>query len=141
MKLKTATITQKVVIRALPEEVYDAFMDAKKHSAFTGAKATSDAKVGGEFSAWDGYIAGKNLELQKGKRIVQEWVTTEWPTGYSPSRLEFTFRKVKGGTEIKMVHSNVPEEQAEEYRQGWTDNYWEPLKNYFQKHNKSDKTQ
>ena len=83
MKLKTTTITQKVVIPASPEEVYDAFMDAKKHSAFTGAKATSDAKVGGEFSAWDGYITGKNLELEKGKRIVQEWITTEWPEGYA----------------------------------------------------------
>ena len=133
LKLKTATITQKVVIPASPEEVYDAFIDAKKHSAFTGAKATCDPKVGGEFTAWDGYISGRNLELGKGKRIVQEWSTTEWPSGYPPSRLEFTFREVKGGTEITMTHSSVPEEQANEYRQGWIDNYWEPLKDYFTK--------
>jgi activator of HSP90 ATPase len=141
LRLKTTTITQKVVISASPEEVYDAFMNGKKHSAFTGAKATNDAKVGGEFTAWDGYIAGKNLELAKGKRIVQEWSTTEWPAGYAPSRLEFTFRRVSGGTEIRMAHSKVPEEQAEEYRQGWIDNYWEPLKIYFTKHKRSVKTQ
>ena len=141
MKLKTTTITQKVIIPASPEDVYAAFIDAKKHSAFTGSKATCDPKVGGEFSAWDGYITGKNLELEKGKRIVQEWITTEWPAGYAPSRLEFTFRKVKGSTEIKMVHSNVPEEQAEEYKQGWIDNYWEPLKTYFTKHKRPVKTQ
>jgi activator of HSP90 ATPase len=141
MKIKTSAITQKVVIPASPEEVYDAFMDAKKHSAFTGAKATCDATVGGEFTAWDGYITGKNLELEKGKRIVQEWITTEWPAGYAPSRLEFTFRKVRGGTEITMTHSNIPEEQAEEYRQGWIDNYWEPLKNYFKKHKHPEKSQ
>ena len=108
-------------------------MDAKKHSAFTGAKATGEVKVGGEFSAWDGYITGRNLELEKGKRIVQEWITSEWPEGYPPSRVEFTFRKVKGGTELTMVHSKVPEEQADEYRQGWIDNYWDPLKEYFGK--------
>jgi activator of HSP90 ATPase len=141
MKLKTATITQKVVIPAPPEEVYDAFMDPKKHSAFTGAKATCDPKVGGEFTAWDGYISGRNLELEKGKRILQEWSTTEWPDGYPPSKLEFTFRKVKGGTEIKMVHSDIPEEQAEEYKQGWIDNYWKPLKTYFQKQKRTDKSQ
>lgn len=141
MKLKTTTITQKVIIPASPEEVYEAFIDAKKHSAFTGSKATCDPRVGGEFTAWDGYIWGKNLELEKGKRILQEWTTSEWPEGYPPSKLELTFTKVKGDTEIKMVHSKVPEEQAEEYRQGWIDNYWEPLKNYFKKHEQSDKSQ
>ena len=133
MKVKTAAITQKVVIPSSPEEVYEAFMDAKRHSAFTGSKATSDPRVGGEFSAWDGYITGKNLELEKGKRIVQDWITTERPEGYAPSRLEFRFCKVKGGTEITMVHSNIPAEQADEYKQGWIDNYWEPLKTYFTK--------
>ena len=141
MKLKTTSITQKVVIPASPEEVYDAFMDAKKHSAFTGAKAPSDAKVGGEFSAWDGYITGKNLELEKGKRIVQEWITTEWPEGYQPSKFELTFTKVKGGTEITMVHSNIPAEQADEYKQGWIDNYWDLLKDYFTKKKRKAETQ
>lgn len=37
------------------------------NTAFTGSKATCDAGVGGEFTAWDGYISGKNLELEKGK--------------------------------------------------------------------------
>jgi activator of HSP90 ATPase len=137
MKLKTKTITQKVVIPASPEEVYDAFIDAKEHSAFTGSKATCDPRVGGGFTAWDGYITGKSLELERGKRIVQEWSTSEWPDGYPPSKLEFTFRKVRDGTELTMVHSDVPEEQAEEYRQGWIDNYWEPLKAYFQKRKRS----
>ena len=137
MKLKTTTMTQKVVIPALPEEVYDAFIDPKKHAAFTGAEATCDPKVGGEFTAWDGYITGKNLELEKGKRLVQEWSTSEWPEGYPPSRLELTFCKVKDGTELTMVHSGVPGEQAEEYRQGWIDNYWDLLKDYFGKKKRS----
>jgi activator of HSP90 ATPase len=77
--MKATTIKQKTLIPATPDEVYDAFMEAKKHSAFTGSKATSDPKVGGEFTAWDGYISGSNLELVKGKEIVQEWSTTDWP--------------------------------------------------------------
>ena len=133
MKPKTATITQKVVLPTTPEEAYDAFIDAKQHSAFTGSKATCDPRVGGEFTAWDGYISGKNLDLEKGKRIVQEWSTNEWPEGYPPSRLELTFRKVKDGTELTMVHSEVPQEQAEDYKQGWIDNYWSLLKEYFRR--------
>ena len=107
-------------------------MDSRKHSEFTGSKATGKAQVGEEFTAWDGYISGKNLELEKGKRIVQEWVTSEWPEGYPPSRLEFTFKEVDGKTELTMVHSDIPAEQKEELNRGWIDFYWEPLKKYFE---------
>jgi len=131
--MKVKTIKQEVIVPATPVEVYEAFMDAKKHSAFTGSKATCDPRVGGEFTAWDGYISGKNLELERGKRIVQEWVTTDWPQNYPPSRLELNFKAVKEGTEISMVHSEVPAEQADDTKQGWIDFYWEPLKEYFGK--------
>jgi activator of HSP90 ATPase len=131
--MKVATIRQKILVPATPDAVYEAFVDAKKHSAFTGSKATGKAEVGGEFTAWDGYISGRNLELERGKRIVQEWETTEWPEGYPPSRLELTLKKTKGGTEISMVHSGVPAEQAEDIKEGWTEFYWRPLKEYFKK--------
>jgi activator of HSP90 ATPase len=133
MSMKATTIKQKTLIPATPDEVYDAFMEAKKHSAFTGSKATSDPKVGGEFTAWDGYISGRNLELVKGKKIVQEWSTTDWPDKFPPSRLELTFKEAKRGTEISMIHSNVPAEQADDLAEGWNEFYWKPMKEYFTK--------
>jgi activator of HSP90 ATPase len=111
--------------------VYDAFVTAKTHAAFTNSPATGVARVGGKFTAWDNYISGVNRELVKGKKVVQDWRTTEWPAGAPDSLLTLTFKKVKAGTEIKMVHSNVPAEQADSYRQGWYDYYWNPLKAYF----------
>ena len=135
MILKTTTIKQKVFITAQPEEVYDAYISAKKHAAFTGAKATSVAKAGGKFTAWDGYISGKNVTLVKGSKIVQEWKTTEWPEGYPPSILDLTFARKKGGTEIVMVHSGVPDQQSASYKQGWNDYYWTPLRIYFKNTN------
>jgi activator of HSP90 ATPase len=133
VKSKTTSITQKILIPAPPEEVYDALLDSKKHSEFTGSKATGRAEVGAKFTAWDGYISGRILELEKGKRIVQEWVTTEWPEDYPPSRLELTFNEINGKTELMMVHSDVPTDQKEALEQGWTDYYWKPIKNYFTK--------
>jgi len=120
-----------VIVAAKPIEIYEAFVNAKRHSAFTGSKATGEGKVGGKFTAWDGYISGKFLELDEGKKIVQEWITTEWPEGYPPSRFELTFREVKDGTEVLMVHSDVPAEQAGELEEGWNESYWKPLKTYF----------
>jgi uncharacterized protein YndB with AHSA1/START domain len=111
----TTTIKQVHFIPASPEEVYDAYMDAKKHAKFTGGRATCIPKKGGRFSAWDGYIAGRNVELVKGKRIVQEWQTSVWPQGYCPSTLKIVLKKKGDGTELVMTHAKVPAEQAGEY--------------------------
>ena len=48
--------------------------------------------------------------------------------GYPPSKLELTFREVPKGTEITMVHSNVPKEITDEAAEGWTEFYWEPIR-------------
>ncbi len=130
---KTAVLKQTIIIPADPERVYDAFMDVKIHSEFTGSNATGKPVVGAKFTAWDGYIFGKNLELAKGKKIVQEWQTTDWPEGYGPSKFELTFKKVKDGTEITMIHSDIPQEQKKELAEGWNEFYWTRLKEYFKK--------
>jgi activator of HSP90 ATPase len=129
--MKTAVLKQTIVVPADPRKVYDAFVDSRIHSEFTGSKATGKPVVGAKFTAWNGYIFGKNLELVKGKKIVQEWQTTDWPEGYGPSRFELTLKKVKDGTEITMIHSDIPQEQKEELAEGWNEFYWRPLKEYF----------
>ncbi len=60
-----------IFLPASTEDIYSALLDSKKHGEFTGDKAKIDPKVGGKFSAWDGYILGKTLELEPFKRIVQ----------------------------------------------------------------------
>jgi uncharacterized protein YndB with AHSA1/START domain len=137
MKIEVTIIKQKVIIPASPQKVYEAYTDPKKHSEFTDSKATGKPVIGGKFTAWDEYIFGKYLELEAGKRVVQEWTTTDWPKDYSASKLELTFKEVSGGTEISMVHSNVPKEQADETAEGWTEFYWNPLKEYFSNKSKA----
>ncbi len=132
-KTTTTTIRQRQFITATPEEIYDAYLDEHKHAQFTGAVASCQRFVGGIFSAWNGYITGKNLTLENGRRIVQEWQTTEWPSGYGPSVLEFTFQRRKNGTEVRITQSKVPREQARYYQKGWTDFYWNPMKKFFRR--------
>jgi activator of HSP90 ATPase len=128
---KTVKIAQKTLIPATPAEVYDAYVDAEKQSVYTGSLATSDTRIGGEFTSWDGYITGKYLELEPGRKIVQEWTSSDFPKGATPSRFEIVLKKAKGGTELTMTHSGVPEEIAGDIEQGWKDYYWEPMKKYF----------
>ena len=129
--LPTTTIKQSVLIPASPVEVYDAMVNARKHAAFTGAPAKSVNKVGGKFTAWDGYIVGKYLKLEPGKKIVEEWSTNDWPAGYPPSLIELSFERANTVTRLTMVQTEVPTAQAPNYRQGWKDYYWTPLKTYF----------
>lgn len=129
--MKTRTIRQTWAIPADPEDVYDAFMDPAKHAEFTGEEASGGSEVGEEFHAYGGYISAKSLELEPGKKIVQEWTTSEWPENAPPSILTITLKKAVGGTKLTMVHSLVPDEQTDDYAEGWKESYWIKLENYF----------
>lgn len=126
------TIRQTVLLEASPHVVFEALLDSKKHSDFTGAPASISRKVGGRISAWDGYIEGKNLRIEKDKVIVQSWRTTEFTESDPDSQVMFHFSKKGDGTRLMFVHSKVPDRLAETLRQGWIDSYWVPLKAYLE---------
>jgi hypothetical protein len=103
----------------------------------TGSIATSEAKKGGEFTAWDGYITGKHLVLERGKRIVQAWRTKEFPNAAPDSTLEVRLSKVKKGTRIALLQSDIPDGQSEMYAEGWLERYFDPMTRYFEEHAKA----
>ena len=115
---------------ASPEEIYLAWLDSQSHSLMTGSPAKISSKVGVEFEAWDGYIFGKNLELEPGKRILQTWRTTEFDSSEQDSLVEIVFELVLNGTKVTIHHSNLPA-HGSQYQQGWVDFYFQPMKEYF----------
>lgn len=114
-----------------PETLYTSWLDSTLHTEMTGAEAKIDQKVGGVFTAWDGYIEGKNIELIPNKKIVQEWRTTEFAESDENSRLEIVLEPEEEGTKLTLIHTNIPEGQKENYEQGWLDYYFQPMKEYF----------
>ena len=114
-----------------PEQLYRAWLDGEMHGAFTGSAAQVDPQVGGRFTAWDGYITGTNLILEPFRRIVQSWRTTEFPAGSPDSHLEVLLEEGEAGTTLRLVHTEIPDGQAEDYRQGWEDYYFKPMQDYF----------
>jgi uncharacterized protein YndB with AHSA1/START domain len=120
------------LIPARPRQVYDAWLDSRAHSRMTGGKARVSSRVGGTFTAWDGYITGTNLELTPGKRIVQAWRTSEFADSDPDSRITVTFKPVAGGTRVTLLHTRVPDNNTG-YRSGWHESYFEPMKDYFGK--------
>lgn len=128
--MKTKTIKQVILFKASPLEVYDAIMDSKKHSAFTGDTAKIGKKAGEGFTAYGGYAEGKNVELIPGGKIVQTWRASDWPSGVY-SKVTFLFEKTKDRTKMTFIQEGVPEEFYEDIEQGWIDFYWTKMKETF----------
>lgn len=125
--------TISTILPATPEKVFRAWLSTDGHAAMTGSPAKIEPRVGGSFTAWDGYITGKTLELKPYTRIVQAWRTTEFPEKSPDSRLEIVLEPVEGGTKLTLTHSNIPEGQADSYEGGWDESYFQPMKEYFAK--------
>ena len=131
---KSSVIEQEVRIKSTPHEVYEAFMDSKKHSKFTEGKAKISREVGGKFSVFEGTINGKNVELIPDQKIVQTWRSEgeNWPKGYY-STITLILEPTDEGTLIKFTHVDIPEGAVESVEEGWTTYYWNPLKELLEK--------
>jgi len=121
------------IIPAKPAEIYKAWLSTKGHTAMTGSPAKVDGKIGGKFTAWDGYIFGSTLALDPDQQIVQAWRTSEFADDDPDSLVELSLKKTTGGTKLTLTHSQIPTGQEDSYRQGWEDFYFTPMKAYFGK--------
>ena len=121
----------KAQFQATPQAIYDAWLSDEGHSKMTSSIATASNEVGGEYTAHDGYIIGKNLELEPNKRIVQSWRASEFEEQHDDSRLEVVLKEMENGTELTLTHSHLPDSIGERYKQGWVVYYFEPMKAYF----------
>jgi uncharacterized protein YndB with AHSA1/START domain len=123
--------TLTTLIPASPQEIYDAWLDTVTHSEMIGGNAIMSDEIGAEVSAHDGYIAGRNLELVPGERIVQSWRTTQFTDEHEDSIITVTLEDADGGALLTLVHSNVPDDQTSYEQGGWEEYYFEPMKTYF----------
>lgn len=127
---KSIVIHQEIDLNASPQKVYDALLDSKKFTEFSGRAAEINREVGGAFSLFKGHIIGRNLELVPDQRIVQGWRVVTWPEGaYSITRFEL--KPHGSGTHIVLDHIGFPEGLHDHLAQGWEENYWSLLKKYF----------
>ena len=118
---------------ATPEKVFKSWLSSKEHSAMTGSPAQVEPRVGGTFTAWDGYITGKTLELKPYSRIVQAWRTGEFTEADPDSSLIIELEAAGDGTRLTLTHSNIPAGQAESYKAGWEEWYFTPMKEFFKR--------
>ncbi|HEX4737785.1 MAG TPA: SRPBCC domain-containing protein [Allosphingosinicella sp.] len=120
-------IHQEVTIHAPPARVYEALLDSKSFAAFTRMPARIDGREGGATWLFGGLVAGRNIELVPGKRIVQAWRTTrDWQPG-TYSLVRFELRPRGSGTLLILDQTGFPAGNYDHLNAGWGPRYWQPL--------------
>ncbi len=122
--------TLKISLNTTAKNTYATWLSTEGHSKMTGSPAGISDKIGEGFTAWDGYIKGKNIALEPNKRILQSWRTTQFEESEEDSKIEVLLHELDGKTELTVVHSNLPETGAH-YKKGWQEHYFEPMREYF----------
>ena len=131
--MKTKVIKQTVLIKASPINVYETFMNEKKHQEFTGFTATIDNRIGGEFITCGNRNYGYNLFLKPGERIIQAWSQKDFPDNQF-SIIDIKLSTVKEEyTQLLFHQIGTPIECVEWLIPGWKSTYWIPLKAYLEK--------
>jgi len=131
-------IHQEPLVAASRARVYAVLTDAKQFEMLTRLSAAAqtmalqhkaasiDARPGGAFELFGGYVTGRFLELVRDERIVQAWRAASWPQGgFSIARFQLVEQGT--GTRIEFDHMGFPTGQAEHLAEGWHINYWQPL--------------
>jgi activator of HSP90 ATPase len=126
---KRTTLHQVVDLNATPKRVYEALLDSKQFTAFSGAPAEIKRSAGGTFSLFGNLVVGRNIELIPNERIVQAWRPSDWTPGvYSLVKFELLERGSQ--TQVVLDHTGFPEGGFEHLNSGWKVHYWDPLTKY-----------
>lgn len=128
-----SVIRQSVVLPASAEDLFDTYLDPKKHAAVTGSAVTISDKPGSKFSAFFGSITGTTLAVLPKRLIVQSWRSTNFGMDdpHSTLVLEFVPQGKKG--RIELIQIDVPKVDFDGVTRGWELYYWTPWRRYLKK--------
>lgn len=132
--MKKEGLRVQTTVPAAPTTLYLAWLSSEQHGAMTGSTAKIDPSVGGKFSAQNGYISGKLVTLDLGRRIVMALRTSDFPRDAHDSRVEVHFEALGGSTRLTVLHTDIPEGQGEKYKSMWNDQYFHAMRTFFSKY-------
>ncbi|RLD39466.1 MAG: ATPase [Bacteroidetes bacterium] len=118
-------------IPADPQDVYTALTNPFTIELWTSEKAVMSEEEGAEFSLWNGDIIGKNLTIEAGKNIIQQWYFGD-EDEENPSIVNIKLWEVKGGTSVELLHTNIPDEAFENILEGWDNAYFGAIAKLFE---------
>ncbi len=129
-----SVIQQNVVLPAVADALFDAYLDPAEHGAITGAAVTIGTEAGADFRAFDGVLTGTVLAVISPRLIVQSWRSTAFRIDDPDSTLILTFIPEGKQGRIDLVHLDVPDHDFDDVSKGWEKYYWTPWRQYLENH-------
>lgn len=117
-------------ISANINRVWQALVDPSMIEKWGGCPCEMNSEVGKDFELWNGDIYGKNIEVVKGKKLVQEWFGGDWA---KPSIVNFILKKDGSNTILKLEQADIPPEELNDISEGWDIYYIGPMKKLLEK--------
>jgi activator of HSP90 ATPase len=123
-------IYQSVILPAPASLLFDMYMDASQHSAFTGQPVTIGEQPGDAFRAFGDMLSGTILQIVRPRLIVQSWRSLNFEAGDADSTLILSFEELGEQGRIDLVHLDVPQSDHAGVTEGWEKFYWKPWRDY-----------
>lgn len=130
------TITQSVNFPAKPKDLFKLYMDPAIHTEIGQVKVKVGVEPGSPFSVGRD-LKGKTLHVKRDQIIVQTWRYTGWDKSVPDTVLILLFDEHNGGTKLRMVHANIPDDSFDEIKHGWNEYYWKPWRRYLKSMSRS----
>lgn len=97
-------------------------------------KGKVEARVGGKFELFDGWVKGRVVEFRPGKLLVCTGRPSEWPDEWEDSVVKYTLSAASSGTKVSLEHSGLPsDEEYKNHKEGWHEYVFDPLKEFLRK--------
>ncbi|MBX2911571.1 MAG: SRPBCC domain-containing protein [Cyclobacteriaceae bacterium] len=117
------------ILSAPPEDVFLALTNPATIQLWSGERAEMSTEAGSEFSLWEGSITGRNLEFIEGKKIVQQWYFGDQQ---EDSIVTILLHQHQKGTSVELRHTNIPDEAFEDIVEGWNEEYFGALADFYE---------
>lgn len=125
-----SVIRQSAVLPASGARLFEMFVSADLHGAFSGLPVTIAAEPGSPFSAFEGALSGTMLETAAPNLVVMSWRSVSFQDSDPDSTLILQFHDHEQGGVIDLIHVDVPEHDFEGVTKGWDNFYWTPWRQY-----------
>ncbi|NJK84818.1 MAG: ATPase [Bacteroidales bacterium] len=122
------SLKQTYKINALPDEVFNSITNPVAIELWSGYPANIQPVPGTEFELWEGDISGKIIDVEPNKKLIQEWYFGDQN---EQSLVSIYLRQKGNSTVVELEHVNIPDEEFENIKEGWSKYFWGAIQEFF----------